>query len=156
MKANKLTKVTINMNMATGIGSVRFSRTNNGHIRTLNTDRFNVNRLYNAINNMLSRDSIELQSIQYVHEITTTIFTPVDRFAITHLTRADLIDRGFDVSNVDDQTMQYLANKMGDAYVEYGDYWDTLEYFAENRFNIPRDPNWKDESEEDDSYWGEF
>lgn len=39
-----------------------------------------------------------------------------DEFVISVLSRADLEALGFDVSNVDDDTMQRLADKLGDDY----------------------------------------
>lgn len=52
-------------------------------------------------------------------------------FPITSVHRADLEDRGFDVSNVTDEQMERLAEKMGELYVEFGGFWDQMEEIAE-------------------------
>ena len=57
-------------------------------------------------------------------------------FVITKVSRADLEKAGFDVSDVDDITMKYLARKMGEFYGECG-FWDDLAVIA-NNLCIPR------------------
>ncbi|MFI3293849.1 MAG: hypothetical protein SNI70_10080 [Rikenellaceae bacterium] len=61
-------------------------------------------------------------------------------FAITHLHRDDLASRGFDAEEVDDCTMEEIADKMGNAYQENG-YWIDLDIIAEDRvekFKCPK------------------
>ena len=65
-------------------------------------------------------------------------------FSIGCLHRDDLEAAGFDASNVDDDTMDRLADKMGDAYVSNG-FWIDLPIIAEY-LEIPK----KGETEEDD------
>ena len=51
-------------------------------------------------------------------------------FRITSVHRDDLELRGFDTSKVDDFTMERLARKMADAYIE-NCFWDDLETIAD-------------------------
>ncbi len=55
---------------------------------------------------------------------------------ITSVHRADLEGLGYDVSNVDDVTMERLANKMADAYLEHV-HWLDLPNIA-NDLGIPK------------------
>ena len=69
-------------------------------------------------------------------------------FEISSLSREDLEEKGFDTSNVSDETMEELARKMGDDYCEQL-FWDHLVSFAEI-MEIPRKEGWKPEDEEDE------
>ena len=60
-----------------------------------------------------------------------------EEFIISVLSRADLEALGFDVSNVDDDTMQRLADKLGDDYCEQL-FWSSLKILAEY-FEIPKE-----------------
>jgi lipoate synthase len=51
-------------------------------------------------------------------------------FKITSVARQDLEEIGFDASNVNDDTMEELASKMADAYIE-NDFWIELEVIAD-------------------------
>ncbi len=57
-------------------------------------------------------------------------------FEITSVARADLDGVGYDTSKVDDRTMETLASKMGEAYVEQA-FWIDLEIIADN-LGIPK------------------
>lgn len=61
-----------------------------------------------------------------------------DSFMISSLSRADLRRIGFDASKktVSDKTMERLASKLGDDYVE-NRFWDSLDTLAA-LFGIPR------------------
>jgi len=59
-----------------------------------------------------------------------------EAFHISALSREDLEQIGFDASDVDDKTMQYLANKLGDDYCNQL-FWSSLEIIAET-MKIPR------------------
>lgn len=56
--------------------------------------------------------------------------TKKEFFPITSVSREDLEEIGFDTSNVDDSTMEYLAKKMADDYLEQL-YWISLRIIAE-------------------------
>jgi len=56
--------------------------------------------------------------------------TDKDSFPIVSVSRADLEDKGYDTSEVDDATMERLASKLGDAYVENG-FWIDLPIMAD-------------------------
>jgi len=58
-------------------------------------------------------------------------------FPITSIHRDDLADYGFDVSNVTDEQMERLAEKMGALYVEFGGFWEAMEELVEG-MGIPR------------------
>lgn len=72
-------------------------------------------------------------------------------FEITSVAREDLERLGFDVADVDDNTMLRLASKMSDSYTASGEFWAELEYHGE-MLDIPR-PNPKDiYDDEDDTF----
>jgi lipoate synthase len=52
-------------------------------------------------------------------------------FYITSVSRDDLESYGFDISNVDDATMEELANRMADHYCDQL-FWDSMEIIAES------------------------
>lgn len=54
---------------------------------------------------------------------------PRTSFPITSVCREDLDSIGYDTTNIDDATMQELAEKMADAYVE-NVFWIDLEIIA--------------------------
>ena len=60
-----------------------------------------------------------------------------ENFIIATLSREDLNELGFDTSTVSDETMQQLANKLGDDYCEQL-FWISLKTLAEERFAIPK------------------
>ncbi len=57
-------------------------------------------------------------------------------FVITRVHRDDLAGRGFQTSKIDDATMERLASKMADAYLNNG-FWVDLDIIAED-LGIPR------------------
>lgn len=57
-------------------------------------------------------------------------------FPITSLSRIDLEWKGYDLTDVDDLTIEHLANKMGNAYLDSG-YWEDLVALADY-LGIPR------------------
>jgi hypothetical protein len=59
-------------------------------------------------------------------------------FEITSVARQDLEDAGFDTSKIDDGTMDELASKMANTYLEQI-FWIDLPIIAEH-LNIPRRP----------------
>ena len=62
-----------------------------------------------------------------------------DWFEVTALCRDDLTTLGFIGSAVDDNTMENLARKLGDAYCESNGFDRDLFFFAED-FGIPKLP----------------
>jgi len=94
---------------------------------------------------------VDLVDIAYGHISFITEAIPVrtfsqETFSISRLSREDLEARGFDASDVDDKTMQRLAEKLGDDYCEQL-FWSSLEILAEC-FGIPRKEEEDDEEEE--------
>lgn len=57
-------------------------------------------------------------------------------FEISSVHRDDLESEGYDVSNVDDGTMEQLASKMGNAYTDSA-FWIDLDIIAEG-LKIPK------------------
>jgi hypothetical protein len=71
-----------------------------------------------------------------------------ESFCISRLSREDLEQKGFDTSDVDDKTMQRLADKLGDDYCSQL-FWESLEIIAEI-MDIPRKEGWQEENEDDE------
>ena len=59
-----------------------------------------------------------------------------ESFVISEVSREDLEEIGFDTSEVSDETMEYLAKKLGDDYCEQL-FWTSLEIIAEY-LDIPK------------------
>ncbi len=94
---------------------------------------------------------VGLNDIAYGHIEFITDAIPLrtfsqETFSISRLSREDLEERGFDASDVDDKTMQRLAEKLGEDYCEQL-FWSSLEILAEF-FDIPRKEEEDDEEEE--------
>ena len=98
--------------------------------------------------------NISLNDIAYGHisfisdNIPVRLFTDKS-FSISRLSREDLEEKGFDTSDVDDDTMQRLADKLGEDYCEQL-FWDSLEIIAEEGFNIPRKEGLSEEDDDDE------
>lgn len=60
-------------------------------------------------------------------------------FPITSVCRADLENKGFDISEVDDDTMEQLADRLSDDYCEQF-FWSSMETIASEALSIPRMP----------------
>ena len=87
-------------------------------------------------------EQIKLSDIAYGHISFITDSIPVrtfskESFCISRLSREDLEEIGFDASDVDDKTMQRLADKLGEDYCSQL-FWTSLEIIAEVSFNIPK------------------
>ena len=59
-----------------------------------------------------------------------------NEFVISVLSREDLEELGYDTSNLSNDMMQKIANKLGDYYCDYA-FLDDLISLA-NYFNIPK------------------
>lgn len=51
----------------------------------------------------------------------------VDEFILTAVSRADVKSIGYNADKLSDTDMQCIADKVADAIIEYGGYWDNLE-----------------------------
>jgi hypothetical protein len=58
-------------------------------------------------------------------------------FKITSVTREDLADIGFDVTNITDEQMEQLAKRMCDDYLEQM-FWLSMEIIAEDIMKFPK------------------
>ena len=79
---------------------------------------------------------IKLRDIPYGHlefikDVIPARTFSKESFCISRLSREDLEEKGFDASDVDDKTMQRLADKLGDDYCEQL-FWDSLDIIAES------------------------
>jgi hypothetical protein len=126
----RVDKVTLKQN-GTGAPVLEFDC----YANEIGSDTFGENdfvflTLYNVYDTMLDLLGIEDE--------------PKESFEITSVSREDLETAGFDASDVDDDTMERLADKMGDAYVSNG-FWIDLPIIAEY-LEIPK----KGETEEEE------
>lgn len=81
--------------------------------------------------NLLQKQNAKQDSIITIN-MTTKIYIKKDTsFPITSVSRDDLIDAGFDASDVSDDIMTELASKMANAYVE-NTFWIDLGIIAED------------------------
>ena len=55
----------------------------------------------------------------------------VDEFISVAISRADAKAIGYDADKISDSDMQYIADNVADALIEYGGYWDNLEVEVE-------------------------
>ena len=69
-------------------------------------------------------------------QIYQKLITAEGFFPISFLHRDDIRNRGYDVSNIDNETMVHLADQMDDSYLENG-FWEDLDYACE-RLEIPK------------------
>ena len=69
-------------------------------------------------------------------QIYQKLLTAEGFFPISFLHRDDIKHRGYDVSNIDNETMVQLANQMGDSYLACG-FWEDLDYACE-KLKIPK------------------
>jgi hypothetical protein len=111
-----------------------------------------------ALIKLIGELAIELQISQH-HTTLAEFFYVVDHYAkhaerprqesfvLTCVSRADLDGKSFDTSEVPDNVLEDLADKLGDDYVEQL-FWTSMEIIAEERFHIPRKPKTQG-SEED-------
>lgn len=89
-------------------------------------------------------DDIAYGNIEFISDSIPARTFSKESFSISRLSREDLEEKGFDASDVDDKTMQRLADKLGDDYCEQL-FWISLEIIAES-MGIPR----REDHEEDD------
>lgn len=69
-------------------------------------------------------------------QIYQKLLTAEGFFPISFLHRDDIKHRGYDVSNIDNETMVHLADQMDDSYLECG-FWEDLDHACE-RLEIPK------------------
>lgn len=94
-------------------------------------------------------DDIAYGHIEFISDNIPARTFSKESFCISRLSREDLEEKGFDTSDVDDDTMQRIADKLGDDYCEQL-FWISLEIIAGEGFNIPRKEGWSDEDDDDD------
>ena len=75
-------------------------------------------------------DDIAYGNIEFISESIPARTFSKESFSISRLSREDLEEKGFDASDVDDKTMQRLADKLGDDYCEQL-FWESLDIIAE-------------------------
>ena len=87
--------------------------------------------------NQIKLSDIAYGNIEFITESIPAKTFSKESFCISRLSREDLEEKGFDTSNIDDNTMQRIADKLGEDYCEQM-FWISLEIIAEEGFNIPR------------------
>lgn len=94
----------------------------------------------------VSVDDIIYGHIEFITDAMPIRTFSQESFSISRLSREDLEQLGFDTSDVDDKTMQRIADKLGEDYCEQL-FWISLEIIAEEGFNIPKRDLSKDDDE---------
>lgn len=99
-------------------------------------------------------EEIKIRDIAYGHIEFISDNIPVrtfseESFCISRLSREDLQELGFITDDIDDKTMQRIADKLGDDYCEQL-FWTSLEIIAEEGFGIPRKEGYSAHDEDDD------
>lgn len=99
-------------------------------------------------------EQIKLSDIAYGHIYFIIESIPVktfskESFCISRLSREDLESIGFDTSDVDDKTMQALAEDLGEDYCNQL-FWTSLEIIAEESYHIPKKEGFTSDEEDDD------
>lgn len=73
-------------------------------------------------------------------EVEDAIFVPcedMDEFLVTSVAREDFESKGYDASGLTNEQMENIAGHLGEAYCEYGGFWENIDYWAEE-YNLPR------------------
>lgn len=104
--------------------------------------------VFDVDGNQIMLDDITTGYMEYITAVIPHKTFSKDSFCISRLSREDLEQIGFDASNIDDETMQRIADKLGEDYCEQL-FWTSLEIIAEEGFDIPR-KNVEDVDFEDD------
>lgn len=99
-------------------------------------------------------NQIKLSDIAYGHIVFISESIPVrtfskESFCISRLSREDIESIGFDTSDVDDKTMQALAEDLGEDYCNQL-FWISLEIIAEESYHIPKKEGFSSDEEDDD------
>jgi len=55
----------------------------------------------------------------------------LDFFPVSFVSRSDLESQGYNTAKVDDETMEDLAENMGESFTEYGGYWEAMDAITE-------------------------
>jgi len=86
--------------------------------------------------NQIKQSDIAYGHIEFISNSIPARTFLKESFSISRLSREDLEEKGFDASDVDDKTMQRLADKLGDDYCEQL-FWVSLDIIAES-MGIPK------------------
>lgn len=70
-------------------------------------------------------------------------------FIVSCLTREDIEAQGYDASNIDDATMERIADKMGEAFNEDGIYWTSINYQCDWA-GVPVKEDYEEENDDED------
>ena len=93
--------------------------------------------IFDIDGNQIMLDDIVYGYMEYITAVVPNKTFSKESFCISRLSREDLELIGFDASNVDDETMQHIADKLGEDYCGQL-FWTSLEIIAEEGFGIPR------------------
>lgn len=98
----------------------------------------NEQELHKAITEVLGvaihrEITVTFEELKQIHQ---KLLTAEGFFPISFLHRDDIKSRGFNVSNLDDDTMSHIADVMDDYYLQCG-FWEDLDNACE-RLEIPK------------------
>lgn len=120
-----------------------------GSVEIQNVSETEILCIFDTFGNQIKLSDIAYGHIEFITESIPGRTFSQESFCISRLSREDLDSIGFDTSDIDDKTMQKLAEKLGDDYCEQL-FWSSLEIIAEEGFNIPRKEGWSQEDDDDD------
>jgi hypothetical protein len=106
--------------------------------------------LQNCYESMKNKEGVVVSNDENGGEFLLVPTPMVDEFVPTAISRRDLISQGFDPSKLTDEQMQEIADKMGEVWVGFGDYWDILDSCAEN-FGLTKKDEDEDDNEDEES-----
>lgn len=92
--------------------------------------------MYNLLQDIKKHfESIEDKSV-YEKHLLSRIEDELQFAPIAFVSRDDIEQLGYNADNVTDRELQMVANKMGDYYLEYGDYNGDLQSALDKCLNL--------------------
>ena len=117
-----------------------------GSVEIQNVSETEILCIFDTFGNQIKLSDIAYGHIEFITDAMPIRTFSQESFSISRLSREDLEQLGFDTSDVDDKTMQRIADKLGEDYCEQL-FWISLEIIAEEGFNIPKRDLSKDDDE---------
>lgn len=120
-----------------------------GSVEIQNLSETEIVCIYDTFGEQIKISDIAYGHIEFISDAIPVRTFSQESFSISRLSREDLEEKGFDTSDVDDKTMQALAEKLGEDYCNQL-FWESLEILAEECFGIPRKEGWSEDDDDDD------
>lgn len=120
-----------------------------GSVEIQNVSDLEFVAIFDDDGNQIKLSDIAYGHIEFITESIPGRTFSQESFCISRLSREDLDSIGFDTSDIDDKTMQRLAEKLGEDYCKQL-FWSSLEIIADEGFNIPRKEGLSQEDDDDD------